>query len=810
MQLNPAQQSVISHVFGPLLVLAPAGSGKTALLAKRVEQALAKGIAAEGMLCLTFTNLAARQLRDRVEKVSHQHAHAAWMGTFHGFCASVLHIEAKHVGLPADFVIYDEQDCQELLLRVMKRMGAARYGNPADTLTLFDNAKAQAAQNDLLVQGYDGRGLTNSDYRTLYIEYAKEMAARHALDFSDLIYLVRAVFASVPGVRDKWAGRFQFIQVDEVQDTHLAEYAVIKTLATSGNIAFFGDLDQSIYGWRGATPLEVKNRFMADFSPTIYTLPLNYRATKTLIRSADSFASNAFAERFTRLVPADSCPEGEPVLVHHAEDEMSEAKWIGHFVQEQERLSGMDHRDVAVLCRSNKKAMQVGQVMEEMGIPCLTVDQYHFFRRQEIKDALAFLKLLLNPYDVSAAHRIALRYIQGAGGATVSRIMEEGEKIGLRLPDFFRAKTFEQDDPFRELVHAWEKGTLAVMDTETTGLNPVSDNIIELAWMVIKSRQVVAERTMLIRSDIPVGTSIHVHGISDREIQQHGIAPEDAFAQFFEQCANGLIVGHNVAFDLSVIQSQALRCGMELPSLAFADTYELARRFIRADSYQLGSLCRALNLPQGKAHRALGDVASATALLGTLIPRIKVSQEYRCAFTARHREVFRPFALKFSPFLEHMQLCRPSELLENMLTSLGVMDVYQKDGNRIENLKRLVSIFRERDQKRLSPPDALRSLVQFASLAKNLDHLSEGVNKVIVVPVHQSKGLEYRLVIIAGAVDGAFPHVYSSDDEEEKRIFYVAMTRPRERLAITGYKTFVSQFGKAYEKRMTPFLDEID
>jgi DNA helicase II / ATP-dependent DNA helicase PcrA len=810
MEFNPEQSSVVSHITGPILVLAPAGSGKTALLAHRVLGAISKDIPPEEILCLTFTNLASQQLRSRVEVTSPEHARKPWMGTFHGFCASVLHMEAKHVGLPADFVIYDEQDCQELLVRIIKRMGRQeRFGKPNDILTLFDNAKAQKERDGLLLQGYDGSGLGNDDYRALYLEYAQEMASRHALDFSDLIYFVRAIFAHVPEIREKWIRRFSFIQVDEVQDTHLAEYEVIKTLAASGNIAFFGDLDQSIYGWRGATPVEVKERFVADFSPTVYSLPLNYRATKTLIRAADSFAAAAFEERFTQLIPADSCPEGDPIVVHHAETEKDEGEWIGNAIKNMFRSSGMEYKDIAILCRSNNKAMQIGEILGEMDVPCLTVDQYQFFRRQEIKDALAFLKLLLNPHDVSAAHRIALRFVKGAGEATVGGIIEEGAKIGLRLPDFFREKTFQDDDPFSELIQAWGAGTLSVMDTETTGLNPVADNIVELAYTLVDSGQIVKERSNLIQSDKSVGSSVHVHGITDERIGRFGVPAVQAFSEFFKDCANNLIVGHNVTFDLSVIQSQASRLGMEMPAFAFADTYELARRFIKADSYRLSDLCAALGLSQGEAHRALGDVKSTISLLETLMPRIRDGQEERRRFTAKYRDIFRPFARRFSLFHQQAKSQRPAELLENMLDILGVMDAYQGEEHRIKNLQHLVSIFRERDQKHLSPPDALRILVQFASLAKNLDHLSDGSNKVIVVPVHQSKGLEFRSVVIAGAVDGSFPHAYSSDDEEEKRIFYVAMTRPKELLTITGHKIFVSRHGKAYDKAMTPFINDI-
>lgn len=800
----------MEHIDGPLLVLAPAGSGKTTLLAWRAVKALNAGISPEGMLCLTFTNLASRQLREQVERTLPQYAPHIWTGTFHGFCASVLHIEAKHVGLPSDFVIYDEEDSKELLASVMRRAGMDHIGKPNDILTVFDNAKAHAQGSGLQLHGYDGRGITDERQRTLYLSYAQELIVRHALDFSDLIYFVRAIFEHVDSIRQKWSKRFSFIQVDEIQDTHLAEYDVIRTLASAKNIAFFGDLDQSIYGWRGATPVEVRDRFIKDFRPVIHSLPINYRATKLLIRTADSFASQAFSKRFTKLIPHESCTNGAPIKVHHAESEDAEAKWIAQRIQVLTSSPVCAHRDVAVLCRTNKKARQIGSVLDSSGVPCLTVDQYQFFRRQEIKDAVSFLKLLLNPHDISAAHRIALRYIENVGEATVRRILTDGAQFGLRLPDFLRIETFTHDDPFGQLIHAHEQATLTIVDTETTGLSTISDNIVELAYCVLTSGRPVKEWSTLVRSEKPVGVSVHVHGISDEELEKNGMDPAHALARLFQDSAGSLVVGHNVAFDLSIIRSQAARLGIEMPIYSYVDTYETARRFVSCDSYQLSDLCKALNLPPVSAHRALGDVKGTVALLQALMKRILDRQVERHDFVVKYRGAFEPFAERFSYFRKEAGRQRPALLLEAMLSELGVMEAYRREPDRTDNLRRLVSIFHERDVVDHPPSDALQMLVQFASLARSLDHLSESIDKIIVAPIHQSKGLEFSSVFIAGAVDGFIPIFSASDIEEEKRLFYVAMTRARNVLYVTGFRQYVTDRGYVFQKEMTPFLQHIN
>ena len=826
MRLNPEQKAVVEHIFGPAIVMAPAGSGKTALLARRVEGALAQGVSAKDILCLTFTNLAARQLRARVEATAPEHARDIWMGTFHGFCASVLHIEAKQTGLPGDFVIYDEEDCQDLLENIVRNEGFQNIGKPAEILAFFENAKSRSVGDGLRLDGYDGSDILtlsddyvrdafkrsdNIDFDRLkevlpglYVRYSKELIARHALDFSDLIYFVRAILAKVPKLRVKWSERFRFIQVDEVQDTHMAEYDVIRTLSSAGNIAVFGDLDQSIYGWRGATPLEVRDCFVRDFQPKVFTLPVNYRATRQLIRAADSFASRAFEQRFTSLVPDESCDEGSRVMVHHADSENAEAEWIADRIAELSH-SANEFNNIAVFCRTNKKAQQVGGVLEKRRVPCVTVDQYQFFRRQEIKDALALLKLLLNPYDQSAAQRIALRYVEGAGEATVNRIVEDGGRIGVRLPDFFSSRTFIHDDPHGPLLTAYHDGKITVLDTETTGLSSVSDNIVELAYCVLDSGELRKESSTLVRSDKPVGSSVNVHGITDDDLDRDGMEPTEALAALMTDCAGSLLVGHNVPFDLGMIRSQAARLDIDFSGQNYADTYELARRFVDSRSYRLSDLSDMLQLRPNLAHRALGDVRTTASLLRHLIPKIAAGQFERREFVARYRKIFEPFAERFSAFRIEAERQRPADLLHSMLEELGVFGTYEDEDARTENLNCLVSIFEERDRVESPPAESLQSLVQFASLARNLDHLSENMDKVIVAPIHQSKGLEFRAVFIAGAVDGFIPIFNASDIEEEKRLFYVAMTRPKQLLYVTGSKVYGN-----YRKRMTPFLSHID
>ena len=808
MNFNTEQLSVINKVDGPLLVLAPAGTGKTTILAERIRRAIKKGISPEKMLCLTFTNLAAKQLRDHVARYEPDTARQIWMGTFHSFCALVLYKEAKKVGLPSDYVIYDEEDCKELVKKIILD------DLKDDLLAVFDKAKANAIDSELTMRGYSGLKL-QPPYRFIYQKYSNELHKRHAMDFSDLIYYVRAIFANFDAIKQKWMRRFSFIQIDEIQDTHMAEYNVIRTLSQNNNVAFFGDLDQSIYGWRGAMPIKVKDKFISDFQPTVISLKKNYRATKKLLLAADSF-SESFSSRYTRLVPDESCEEGSNIKIHLANtDQKEEANWICSKIEDlTSNNTQYNFKDIAILCRTNKLSHSIGQVIESRGIPCLTVDQYQFFRRQEIKDALSFMKLLLNPYDISAAHRIALHFVKGFGKESLQSILSMSEDSGLVLPDFFNIETLRYDDPFGRLVHYYKKDSIMVLDTETTGLTPSQDNIIQIAYQILHQGNKLKQFNKYLKTTKPVGSSFSVHKISDEYLLKYGEEPTDVFETLRKECKDHLIVGHNVKYDIGMMNSHAHRCGIDLGHLLFEDTYEIARRLIKSESYRLEDICRDLGLNVQSTHNALDDVLATVELVHLLIPLIDESCEQRKKIITKYKHLFEDYAKK----LEYLRQCshemRPAALLRYVIEEFDFKGWYCTDKNRLDNLDHLLDIFEEHDHGDLIPFDALHMLVQYISLARNLDHSIDRSNKVLVAPIHQSKGLEFKSVFIAGAVDGFIPLFINKNLEEEKqrelleeekRLFYVAMTRAKKNLFITGFSRY-----NGFRKNITHFVNHIN
>jgi len=798
------QQAIIDAIEGPILVMAPVGTGKTRVLAERVANAVSQGIAARRILCLTFTNRAAQEMAKRTRMVDPDSAGRLTVKTFHGLCAHILRAEADDLGIPVDFVIYDEEDAKDLLGDLVGR------GTERRDLQEFMNAigdiKERAPVERLrehatLIALYEG-----SPSAKLAESYHAALRARHAVDFADLVYLVRSAFLAHPTIANRWAERFDFVQVDEVQDTQLAEYEIVRHLALrTRNLAMIGDFDQTIYEWRHAEPRALIQQLETDFQPKPYPLSYNHRATRVLIAAADRVASS-FEERRTKCVPAPHCPEGDPILVHSASTEVYEADWIQERIQAlASETRAFPYSRTAVLTRTNKRAALVYQRLEGK-VPCLTVEQFEFFRRQEIKDALAYLRLIQNPNDGGAMRRVLLRPARGIGEATLNAIEEEGVPAGLRLSDLAVGETLRRGDPYAQLLDALGVGKVVVFDTETTGLDPSMDEVIELATLTA-DKDAVSEGHAYLRNKVDVGESERIHGLSNAFLDKYGEPPAKALEWFMVQTEGAVLVGHNVGFDLRMVRAHARRLGLDMPNFAWVDTLDLAHRFAKATDFRLEMLAETLNLGHKPMHRATEDVRTTWDLLQALAPRIEVSAADRMRAVEKNGKEFIELARLFDGWREAGTVARPLELLDQVLEASELLAYYQREPKRAANLGELRRIFQERDDPELDPETSLRMLLEFTSLARNLDTYSEADNRLPILTVHQSKGLEFDNVFIAGAVDGDFPSWFSARDgsvEEERRLFYVAMTRARQRLFVSYHRQWNDR-----QKQPSPFLAAI-
>ena len=398
--LNRDQQKAAAHTEGPVLILAGAGSGKTRVLTYRVAYLIQKKhIPAEYILMLTFTNKAANEMKDRIKKLLGSHL-VPFAGTFHSLCVKILRIDGKHIGIPDDFVIYDEQDQLDTIKEIMKRLDiSTKNFNPGAVLHTISEAK-----NELItavVYPQYARGYFQETVATVYIEYQKILAENHALDFDDLLTKTVELFSKQKNVLGKYQEKYRYVLIDEYQDTNKAQYELSKFLsARYRNICVVGDASQSIYRWRGADFRNIVN-FKNDF-PDVkeFHLEQNYRSTQTILDAAFGVISKNTTHPILKLWTDKQ--RGEQITLYEARTEHDEASFLVQTILQANR----PFADFAVLYRTNAQSRVLEEAFLHAGIPYVLIGGTRFYERREIKDVLAYLRLLANPKDMVSYRRI--------------------------------------------------------------------------------------------------------------------------------------------------------------------------------------------------------------------------------------------------------------------------------------------------------------------------------------------------------------------------------------------------------------------
>ena len=429
--LNPAQREAVLTTEGPLLVIAGAGSGKTRVLTRRIAHLLAAvGAKPPEILAITFTNKAAAEMRERVEQLVGPPARACWVMTFHAACGRILRREAQRLGYKSNFTIYDTADqlrlvkqCLEELERDPKRF------TPRGILSQISNAKNQ------LIGPVEYASRVASFYdqtvADAYELYQKRLFAANAVDFDDMLFLTVDVLERFPEAREKWQKAFRYILVDEYQDTNHAQYRFLQLLAEKhSNVFAVGDPDQSVYGFRGA---DIRNvlEFEKDFpGAREIALEQNYRSTNNILQAANAVIRHNRERKDKNLW--SELGEGDPVRVVEVEDEHSEARYvaaeIAMLVEE-----GYSGREIAVFYRTNAQSRVLEDVLVRQGIAYQVIGGPRFYERAEVKDLVAYLQVIDNPFDALSLLRIANRPRRGIGDSTLSRLMTFADQAEITL-----------------------------------------------------------------------------------------------------------------------------------------------------------------------------------------------------------------------------------------------------------------------------------------------------------------------------------------------------------------------------------------
>jgi len=446
--LNPAQKTAVETLEGPLLILAGAGSGKTKTLTHRIANLIMHGVSEQNILAVTFTNKAAREMRERLwhllqgknDNSFPPRAFMPYMGTFHGICVRILHIEYLAAGLDQNFVIYDTDDQVSLIKRIMRDHN-------------IDNKSIKPKSVQSIISKQKNDGFSPDDYAAsasypnqrkiaeIYRYYEQEKDKAGALDFDDLLLRTERLFRKNRAIREKWQHRFEHILIDEYQDTNHIQYRLIRHLINDRqNICVVGDDWQSIYSWRGADYTNILN-FEKDFPGCkVIKLEQNYRSTGNILRASQKIIENN-EDRTEKTLFTDT-GDGDPIEIESLADETQEANWVARRIEQ--LTTDYDYSDFAVLYRTNAQSYAFEKAFIATKIPYKIIGGVRFYDRKEVKDVLAILKLLVNPRDSVSLERVCKNVLSGIGPASLNKIFAGVELTGKAKKSYEKLQLFLQ------------------------------------------------------------------------------------------------------------------------------------------------------------------------------------------------------------------------------------------------------------------------------------------------------------------------------------------------------------------------------
>lgn len=419
--LNPQQAEAVINTEGPMLIMAGAGSGKTKVLTCRVANLLQKGVRPYRILAITFTNKAAAEMRERVNNMSGPAAKDVWLFTFHAFCARFLRMEIdKLPGYGGNFAIYDTADSQNLIKQILKEMNLDdKRFQPSGILSRISNAKN--ALQDVAAFARQAGDFYEQKVADIYSRYEQKLQLNNALDFDDLLMLSIKLLQENKEVREKYQDRFDYLLVDEYQDTNHAQYLLTKFLAAKHrNICVVGDADQSIYGWRGADIQNILD-FEKDYPDAkVIKLEQNYRSTQIILDAANAVIENNTGRKPKNLWTKNK--SGADIIYFQAVDERDEARFVIEQLQNLQRTENKKLGDMAILYRTNTQSRIFEEMLIKSGISYNMVGGLKFYERKEIKDIIAYLRVIFNPADSLSLLRIINVPKRGIGDASLAKI----------------------------------------------------------------------------------------------------------------------------------------------------------------------------------------------------------------------------------------------------------------------------------------------------------------------------------------------------------------------------------------------------
>ena len=762
--LNPAQREAVLTTEGPLLVLAGAGSGKTRVLTFRIAHMLGDlGVKPWQILAITFTNKAAAEMRERLATLIPSGTRGMWVCTFHAMCVRMLREDADLLGYTGQFTIYDDDDSKRLVRDIMQSLGVDQKQFPINMIrSKISSAKNAMVSAEQMLTSADSPN--DKKAAQVYMELERRLRAANAMDFDDLLVRTLELLRSRPEVLDKYQERFRYISVDEYQDTNHVQYEIANLLAAKyQNLMVVGDDDQSIYSWRGADISNILD-FEQDFqNAKVVKLEQNYRSTGHILSAANAVVRHNSQRKDKKLFTAAG--DGEKIQAYQASDERDEGRWIAGEI-EKLHVKGTSYDDMAVFYRTNAQSRILEDMFLRAGVPYRIVGGTRFFDRAEIRDVMAYLKMIVNPADEMSVKRVINTPRRGIGSTSIQKIEQlarqnrcsffQACELACAETGMFSAKVRNGLASFVGLVR------------EGRRMNGELKDVVEM----------IVDKTGLLQA-------FRAEGTMESESRAENIQEFLAVAAEFEETHDDI--------------EGTLESLEELRAAGIADV---------ATGKGNGAVATAAPAPAAAPPRDPRDASAAGNPLDSLAAPVSSPQAALMAAIAGNRATGgtgSAAATAASTQARSPQDALAAAIAGNRATvSAPATDV--AGSIRADEIERTYGPLTCK---------ALPALMEWLALRSDLDSLAGETHAITMMTIHSAKGLEFPVVFVAGLEEGIFPHVAGfggGEDagklEEERRLAYVAITRARKRLFLT-YAATRRTYGSTQANPRSRFVNEI-
>ncbi|MGB9664448.1 MAG: UvrD-helicase domain-containing protein [Ignavibacteria bacterium] len=795
--LSEDQQKIVYLTKGKHLVLAPPGTGKTELLSHRILFALENGVKPEEMVCLTFTNRAAKTMKERVEKYVNNCN--VFIGNIHSFCQNFLH---RNQLIPQATVLLDEEDSSILIKEILDENGISLnklgYNIKIEDILRLNSYFKQISFNFLqkLIILPRSELLLESNkqlFRKVCLDYENLKGRSNYIDFDDLLNLT---YVHLMNPTNFELQKYSWVQIDEIQDLNSLQIEIIKLISTNdAHFVFFGDFEQSIFSFLGANP---HNLIELQKECQLHTLHQNYRSPSYLLNIFVDFALSYLKPNWTNYPVSglnDLKPDGA-LKIFKVRDNKIQNRVIVNLLND---LTKEDKSQTAILVRTNQSVKFFSDLLNTNKIQHFKVSHFDLFRTSVIKDIMAFLNCLIDEHSRLNWSRILKIFGKMNAFKEARKLINDFYDTGLYPSDFLKENFIHNElKHFNEVIN---NKRVILFDTETTGFSPEEDDIIQIAAIEIINGKEKNYFNRYLKTDKDLSKTKNVHKITDNVINIKGEDRKKVLQEFLEFINGDTIVAHNINFDLEMLIENCKRLGIKLNKNEFStifDTLSITRRIYPSlKSYNLEFLINQFRLNAQNTHNALDDVKATFELIKFLLRSLDEIIEKQKIIILNNQLILERFVKNFSPLWNKIKSefntsKKISEVILSFIEELFKNFKYYLNHLDQENLSKLLKHMHITCNENTLEKN-LKKYVPLYETLKEPD-LVIGDEKIVISTIHRAKGLEFINVIIPECNLGVFPYGSSKDTGEDARTFYVAMTRAKKRLIFISNKGSISPY----------------